>query len=171
MAEALLRDRLLRRGIDAHVHSAGTFAEGRPASDHGVTIMREMGLDLSGHRSRLVDEQLLTGADLVVAMAREHVREAVVRAPAIWPRTFTIKELVRRATDTGPRTNGQPFDEWLAKVHAGRSHSELLGENHADDVADPYGAPKARYERTAAELIDLIERFVDLAFPASGAPT
>jgi protein-tyrosine phosphatase len=169
MAEALLRDRLTRRGVDAHVHSAGLIEGGRPASDHGVSILKEMGLDLSAHRSRTMDDSLLTGADLVLGMAREHVREAVVRTPTIWPRTFTIKEIVRRGDDVRARASGQPFDEWLAKVHAGRTHSELLGENPADDVADPYGAPRARYERTASELIGLVERFVDLAFP-EGTP-
>lgn len=170
MAEALFRDRLARRGVDAHVHSAGLIEGGRPATDHGVAIFRELGLDLSAHRSRTMDDTLLAGADLILGMAREHVREAVVRVPEIWPRTFTIKEAVRRASDIGARALGQPFDEWLAKVHAGRAHTDLLGENPADDVADPYGTSRASYERTADELVDLVDRFVDLAFPTGVKP-
>jgi protein-tyrosine-phosphatase len=167
MAEALLRDRLRRRGVDGHVHSAGLLDAGQPPSPHGVTVMQTMGLDLSGHRSRTMNSELLTSADLVLGMARLHVREAVVFVPSIWPRAFTLKELVRRATEVGPRTMGQPFDEWLAKCHAGRAHADLLGDTLEDDVDDPIGTSRANYERTAAELRDLVDRLVDIAFPPS----
>ena len=167
MAEALLRHRLESRSVGAHVHSAGLLEAGRPASAHGVTVLQTMGLDLTGHRSRTMSGELLTSADLVLGMARLHVREAVVFVPSIWPRAFTLKELVRRGTEVGPRTTGQPFDEWLAKCHAGRTHADLLGDTLDDDVDDPIGTARANYERTAAELKDLVDRLVDLAFPSS----
>ena len=165
MAEAFLRDRLQRRGVDAHVHSAGLLDAGRPASAHGVAILRDLGLDLSAHRSRAMESSLLLGADLIVGMAREHVREAVVLAPAAWPRAFTLKELVRRGEGAGSRPAHQSFEEWLSACHSGRTHTGLLGDDEADDVADPYGSSRSQYERTATELQRLVDRFVDLAFP------
>ena len=165
MAEAFLRQRLQCRGIDANVHSAGLLRSGAPASDHGIAVLRGLGLDIGGHRSTKLAPELLRGADLVLGMAREHVRAAVVEEPQVWPRAFTLKELVRRGAEVGPRTLGQPLEEWLDKCHAGRLTGDLLGESEGDDVAYPIGQARAVYERTAAELFDLVERLVDLAFP------
>lgn len=163
MAEALLRDELAAAGVDAHVHSAGLFDDdGRPASEEGVAVMAARGLDTSAHLSRRMTAEMLAQADLVIGMAREHVREAVLTSPDIWTRTYTLKELVRRGTDVGPRAAGQPLDEWLAKVHAGRTRSDLLGSSEADDVADPIGQPRAVYERTADELVALTTRLTSL---------
>jgi len=165
MAEAFLQHRLQRQGVEARVHSAGLLRAGVPASEHGVAVLRGLGLDLGAHRSTTMTKQLLQGADLVLGMAREHVRAAVVEEPQVWPRAFTLKELVRRGAEVGPRTEGQPFEEWLEKCHAGRLTGDLLGTSGADDVADPIGLPRAVYERTAAELYDLVDRLADLAFP------
>lgn len=163
MAEALLRQKLADAGVDARVHSAGLFEDdGRPASDDGVAVMADRGLDTSQHRSRRMTREMLEQADLVIGMAREHVREAVLAAPDVWTRTYTLKELVRRATDVGPRAAGQAMDEWLPKVHAGRTRNDLLGSSEVDDVADPIGQARAVYERTADELDRLTTRLTSL---------
>jgi protein-tyrosine phosphatase len=164
MAEALFRQRLAELGENAHVHSAGLLDDGRQASAEGIEVMAAAGLDTSGHRSRRMTQQMLASADLVVCMAREHLREAVLAAPQIWSRAFTLKELVRRAEQVGARSPGQPFDEWLAKIHAGRSRSDLLGSSGDDDVADPIGRPIDVYRRTAAELDDLTSRLAALGW-------
>src|SRR5947209_10327022 len=106
MAEAFLRHRLEGRRVDVHVGSAGLRLVGEPASANGVDVLAERGIDLSSHRSRIIDRQLLEGADLTVAMSREHLREAVLTLPDAWPRAFTLKELVRRGETIGPRPQG-----------------------------------------------------------------
>jgi hypothetical protein len=95
-------------------------------------------------------------------MAREHVREAVLLHPDAWPRSFTLKELVRRGEEAGPRSADQPLVEWLDKVQAGRSRSDLLGVSVDDDVADPIGQRRPVYEKTADELDDLTRRLAAL---------
>lgn len=115
--------------------------------------------------------EMLVDADLVVSMAAEHVREAVVLVPAVWPRVFTLKELVRRARDSGGRLAYEELGQWLVRLHAGRQHSELLGTSEVDDVADPIGMSQATYDRTAEELDDLVGQLVELAWgahPSSG---
>jgi protein-tyrosine phosphatase len=165
MAEALLRSALATRGVEASVSSAGLFRGGVPASPGSVRAMALRGIDIDEHRSRTVSEELLGSADLVVGMARLHVREAVVALPDVWPRAFTLKELVRRGNDAGARAAGQPFDEWLARLHEGRRRADLIGDDPEDDVADPVGGPDRLYLATAAELEHLVTRLVDLAFP------
>jgi protein-tyrosine phosphatase len=133
--------------------------------------MEARGLDLGRHRSRAFTAAHLDGADLVIAMARRHVREAVLASPDAWPRTFTLKELVRRGEACGPRRPGQSLAAWLARVHQGRRTNDLLGDDPCDDVEDPIGRHDHVYEATAAELDDLIGRLVELAFaPAAPQP-
>ena len=97
MAEALLRHRLESVDPTVTVSSAGIYPGGMPATGHGVATMAERGLDLESHRSLQVTSELLQSADLVIGMAREHVREVAVVEPAAVDRAFTLKELVRMA--------------------------------------------------------------------------
>jgi protein-tyrosine phosphatase len=161
MAEALLGARLAEAGVEATVRSAGTLFDGRPATDHGMACMAERGLDTSSHRSRTITAAVVRAPDLVIGLARAHVRDIVTLASDTWPRTFTLKELVRRAEEHGPR-GSEALDAWLAKLGAGRKLSDLLGDNPADDVADPIGGPKSAYDKTAAELDDLTRRLARL---------
>ncbi len=174
MAEAFLRRRLADLGVEARVHSAGRLFDDQPASADGVAVLGAMGIDASAHRSRRLTPAMAHAADLVLCMAREHVRDVAVISAELWPRTFTIKELVRRGEQVGARSPNQPFDEWLAKVHAGRTTVDMLGTSSDDDVADPIGASRAVYRRTAAELDDLTARLVELGWArarAGGAHT
>ncbi len=178
MGEVLLRDRLTRAGVDARVSSAGLISEGVAASDGSVRAMAKRGLDLGAHRSRPMTVEMVLGADLVVGMAREHVREAVVLAPDRLPHVFTLRELVRRAEAEGPRRRAsglvsetspgirlESFDGWLARLSEGRKAAHLLGSNPADDIDDPMGRSRRHYERTAVEIQELVDRFMVQAFP------
>ena len=166
-AEALLRHRFEERGIRARVTSAGLLDAGNPASRHGVDVLSGLGIDMSAHRSRSMTAELIRGADLVLAMAREHVREAVVLMPDAFPRTFTLKELVRRGNQIGPREAGEPLDRWLARAHGGRSTRDLMGSAREDDIADPIGRPRSAYERMVDELSGLIDELVWLVWGES----
>jgi protein-tyrosine phosphatase len=167
MAEAFLRHRLEGRRVDVHVASAGLRLVGEPASANGVDVLAERGLDLSAHRSRILDGELLESTDLALAMSREHLREAVLALPDIWPRAFTLKELVRRGETIGRRAPGESIEAWLARAHSGRNRVDLLGSSSDDDVDDPMGLSRSAYEKTADELADLVDRLVDLLWPAA----
>ena len=162
MAEGLLAARAAERGEVVTAHSAGLMDDGRRATEDGVAVMAARGVDTSGHLSRRMQVEMLERADLVVGMAREHVREAVLLNPSCWSKAFTLKELVRRGEDAGGRSADQPVAEWLAKVHAGRTRADLLGSSSEDDVADPIGQRRNAYEATADELDDLTRRLANL---------
>ena len=158
MAELLLRERLSEAGVPAGTSSCGLLEPDIPATPEAVQTMAALGLELSGHRSRRLDRSLLAGADLVLAMAREHLREVVVTAPDAFPRTFTLKELVRRGEAAGPRRPGEDVSSYLTRVGFGRRPADLLGGSEDDDVADPIGMPIESYRATAEELDDLCKR-------------
>lgn len=164
MAAALLARRLAAAGVTATVRSAGSLGQGRPTPPEVISAMAGCGFDLSRHRSRLMTASDLGATDLVLAMAREHVRHAVVTDPAVWPRAFTLKELLRRGRQTGPRMPGEPLTEWLARVHAGRERAALLGDSPDDDVADPIGGPLQAYQATAALLDQLTRDLAELCW-------
>lgn len=75
MAEALFR---LRAGpaLPWRADSAGLWAgEGQPASAGAIEAVRELGADLTGHRSRAVTADLVRGAGLILGVTQTHVDE------------------------------------------------------------------------------------------------
>lgn len=168
MAAALLNRRLSGLGVVLPVRSAGTLGSGSPALPEVVSIMGGYGLDVSSHRSRTACVADLAAASLVLGMARENIRHAVVAVPDIWPRAFTIKELVRRGEHIGPRARYEPLARWLARVHAGRERMSLLGAAAEDDVADPAGGQPHAYAQTAALLDRLVNRLAELCWGQAG---
>src|SRR5580692_11140001 len=161
MAQAMLSARLAARGVAVPVASAGLLGEGRPPPPEVVSVMAATGIDVTGHRSRTVTADDLAAADLILGLAREHVRHAAVLLPAAWPRAFTLRELVRRGRQAGPRAPGEPLGHWLDRA-------AVLGCSPADDVADPVGGPLPAYQATA-HLLDLLARdLVELGWPSRG---
>src|SRR5437879_4265595 len=73
LAASLLERALKERGLEVTVTSAGTGAwDGAPASEGAYLVGLERGLDLSGHRARLLTRELVERADLILTMARHH---------------------------------------------------------------------------------------------------
>ena len=76
MAEAHLRAKLAREGLTDRVRvlSAGTHGiDGYPASDHAVSVLNDMGIDISGHRARSLTQDIIDHADLLLAMTDRHI--------------------------------------------------------------------------------------------------
>ena len=163
MAAALLAVAL---GPAARVSSAGVAATpGRSPAPDAVRAMAERGLDIVDHRSRPLDPATMATTDLVLTMTRAHARDVAVTHIGSFGRTFTLKELVRRAGPVGPRASDRSVADWLGEIGRGRRVADLVGDDPADDVADPYRHPFAAYERTATELAAAIDAFTGLAFP------
>ena len=167
LAGAILVREVARRGLPVDVLTAGvSTSPGRPATPGTVEAAADLGLDLRTHASRPVDRDLLAGADVVIGMERQHVREAVVLEPAVWRRAFPLPDLVRRAEATGPRPAGEPLRSWLELLSAGRDRMALMGASVDDDVRDPTTDRTVDHRYTAELLEDLLRRLVDLTWPA-----
>ena len=169
MAQAMLSARLAARGIAVPVASAGVLDNGRTPPPEVIAVMAARGIDVSGHRSRMVTVDDLATADLILGLAREHVRNAAVLLPDAWPRAFTIRELVRRGQRASPRAPSERLGDWLTRVADGRGRRDILGDSPADDVADPTGGPLPGYQSTADALEQLIRDIVDLGWPGRGS--
>jgi protein-tyrosine phosphatase len=104
MAEAVLRERLY--APTARVSSAGTAAlVNYPADPLAVDIARRYGFDLSRHRARQALPSLLSAADLVLVMTKDHADWVHARVPPLRGRV----QLLGRWRDLEvPDPYGQP---------------------------------------------------------------
>jgi protein-tyrosine phosphatase len=95
LAEALCRrvladrlgvspDQLQARGFEVRSAGVAAFA-GDEATPEAADVGREFGADLSAHRSRPVNPELLTSATDVVAMTAAHAAMLALRFPGLGP--------------------------------------------------------------------------------------
>nr|MBO2502123.1 hypothetical protein [Thermoanaerobacterales bacterium] len=162
MAEGLLRRILALSGVGAEVGSAGLLPGGAPATPEAIATMAARRIDISGHVSRTVDVEVARTTTLIIGMTRQHVRELCATYGADMDRTFTLKEIVRRGDEVGPRYHGESVRSWLRRLAVGRRPADLMGDDPIDDIADPVGRPRAVFEETADELERLLRRLVEL---------
>lgn len=119
MAEALLRARLAGRD-GVVVASAGIAAlVDRPADPTAQELMRERGLDLSGHRARQLTPALATAFELVLVMEDGHRREVEAMAPAARGRVQRLGRFGGFDVPDPYRRGRAAFEESLALVERG----------------------------------------------------
>ena len=109
MAEGLFRHAIQRRS-DIRVVSAGVGAvDGLPPSEHAVRALRELGIDISKQRSRMLTADLVQRADFIFGMTHSHVDAITLLYPHATEKTFLLRE----------------FDETL--------------DSYENDISDPIG--------------------------------
>ena len=130
MAEALFRD-LVKDRADYEVGSAGiAAAPGMPASKHTTAILREKGLHRDDFSSRMLDEKMLKAATHVFAMSGHHIAAIEDEFPEHAEKVYLVSEF---AQDDDIRSK---------------------------DVSDPFGAGRAAYEETLADLEKMLPSLV-----------
>jgi ribose 5-phosphate isomerase B len=156
MAAARLRWALGNRsGVE--VQSAGFRSEGRPADRRAIDHVSSYGGNLQSHRTRVVDRELLGQADLVVALAGQHLREIAGFDRKLLSRTFTLKDLVRRAAAM-PMAETETVEPWFERLAASRTRADLMADEAISDVFDPVDSSKRVFARVAIEIDRLIDR-------------
>jgi len=135
MAEGLFRHAVKGRG-EFRIVSAGLGAvDGEPPTNHSVSAMREIGIDISGQRSRALTAELVRSADLILGMTHSHTDTVALLYPSAAEKTFLLRE----------------FDETL--------------EAYEKDISDPIGSPYHIYaecrdqiEQGIATLLKFMEQ-------------
>lgn len=106
MAEYLLKRRL-GTGSGWNVISAGTSAlAGLRASRYAIEAMGAIGIDISGHRARILTEDMVDSADIIITMTRLQRAEIVSLYPRATDKVFTLKSF---AGGTGGRDVDDPM--------------------------------------------------------------
>jgi protein-tyrosine-phosphatase len=97
MAAALFRARLRQVRPDWQewqVDSAGTWGiDGEAASKNSCVVMAERGLDIEGHRSRIVNAEMLERYTLILTMEPGHKEALQVEFPSLANRVFLLSEM------------------------------------------------------------------------------
>lgn len=95
IAEALLRARMpasWRKKVE--ISSSGTGAtDGMKAADNAVKVLKEIGIDLSHHRSRRLTKRMIALSDLVVAMEKKHEDEILKLDPSARKKVIVMGSL------------------------------------------------------------------------------
>lgn len=131
LAEGLARRRF-RDGAVEFVSAGLSALTGEPASHGSLLVAAEEGVDLSGHRSRLLDGRALAGVDWVIAMTRAQARQVLARFPQFPGRVGLL---------------GLP----------GVDLRRDPGATGGDEVHDPFGGDLAGYHAMAEQLTRLLE--------------
>ncbi|MBE3594946.1 MAG: low molecular weight protein arginine phosphatase [Candidatus Carbobacillus altaicus] len=130
MAEALARRYLGDDQVD--VFSAGLFAiEGENASPEAQLVLEEEGIDLSGHRARILTQEMLDQSDLILTMTRAHKKMLLSLYPEHGQKVWTLKG-------------------WVASLKG-----EAIDIDN-EDIPDPFGYDVSVYAKTRDELKTLI---------------
>jgi glycine hydroxymethyltransferase len=149
MAEGLFRHATQGR-TDYQVMSAGVGAmEGQPPSAHAVRALKELGIDISQQRSRMLTPDLVEQADYIFGMTHSHVDSINLLFPHASEKTFLLRE----------------FDETL--------------DEFEKDITDPIGGSYETYaycrdqiEQGIFSMINFVEQTSEShAFPLSAAKT
>jgi protein-tyrosine-phosphatase len=144
MAGAALEARL----PEAEVTTAGTLSiDGQPMSVRTRAALEAVGLAAPHHRSRQAGADDLARADLVLALAPEHVHWVRREHPEAAGRTATLKRLCR---DLAPSV--RPLADRLAEL--GLAEVEL---GDWEEVVDPGGGEADVFLACAREIVALVD--------------
>jgi protein-tyrosine-phosphatase len=117
VAAALLRDRLRRRNLAGwQVSSAGTWAVApRGASRYSVELMERAGLDITGHRSQMVEERHLAQANLILTMEIGHAEALRAEFPNYAHKVHMLTEMIGHSFNIADPYGG-PLEEYERMV-------------------------------------------------------
>lgn len=100
MAEAMLKDMAKKRNLDINISSRGVSAvDGHRASKQAVRVMKDRGIDITKHRSKLLTKKDIEKADLILTMTTNHKGIVLNLYPEANEKVYTLKEFVYRDID------------------------------------------------------------------------
>jgi protein-tyrosine phosphatase len=97
MAEYLLRSLCAGRSpgnpVSIEIRSAGLMnTTGTDASDQALMVMRERGIDMSRHKARQVNDELVDWADLILCMEKVHLEAMQKEFPRAGAKMYLLTE-------------------------------------------------------------------------------
>jgi protein-tyrosine phosphatase len=102
LAEEIFKHLLKEHGHEAgwRVKSAGTWATAdAPPIGNAVTVGRELGIDISKHRSQSVDAEMINSSNLILVMEQGHKEALQFEFPEMRQKIFLITEVAGDGVD------------------------------------------------------------------------
>jgi len=150
----------LLAGAPAEVSSFGVLDRtGSPPLRPAVDVAKQLGIDLSGHRSRALKPGSLAGTNLVVGFERSHVAAAVVEGGAAPERTFLLTELVQLllAAGAGTTLTDPTPDELVRRLDPAR---RLHGYGEFPSIRDQTSAAPIVQRAVAVKVSEYAARAI-----------
>ncbi len=92
MAEGIFRA-LLKAFPDVGVSSAGTHALiGNPATEFAIVAAAEKGIDISGHKARMIGEEIIRMSRIILCMESSHVEQILEIDVSAGSKTFNLAQ-------------------------------------------------------------------------------
>ncbi|HHU63317.1 MAG TPA: low molecular weight protein arginine phosphatase [Clostridiales bacterium] len=117
MAEGILKSMVQKNERlkgKVNVMSAGVAARpGQPASYQAVEALRRMDIDISGHRTAQVNEDMLKDADVILTMTEAHKQIIKLMDPAAADKVFTLREHAQGDSGDISDPFGQPVEQYV----------------------------------------------------------
>ena len=156
MAGAILAAHLPDTEVqDLLITTAGTHViEGMPMSWRTRAALEGLELAAPGHRSMQLRDVHVSGADLIVGLAGEHVAYVRRVHPEAAARTGTLRRLARDL----PELDG-PFAKRVDSLKLDEVELEAW-----EDVVDPAGGDLPEFEACAREIHELMARLAPPLF-------
>lgn len=121
MAAALFNKIATEKALDVRIESAGLFAnDGEAASANSIDAMKDYGIDLSGHRAKNVNAELLEQVDLALTMTASH---KMALKQYLGDKVYTLCEFAGENGDI-PDPYGGDLEEY--KICADKIYNALL---------------------------------------------
>ena len=119
MAEAILQD-AMKGNSGITVSSAGLGAlVGYPADEHAVALMKERGLDISGHKARQLTPGLVNENDLILVLESGHRRVIDANEPVARGKVHRLGEWQDQDIPDPYRKPRAAFEEALVLIDQG----------------------------------------------------
>lgn len=117
MAAAIMDKIAVENELDVFIESAGIFAgEGDSASDNAIEALKQYSIDLSGHRTQPVTEDLLKQSDLILTMTEGHKK---LIEPLASGKVFTLLEYAGSDGDISDPFGGdlEEYEETAKEIY------------------------------------------------------
>ena len=134
MAEVFLKRRLKEEGVaGVEVFSAGVAAEaGRHCPPETLKALDKRGADGRGHRSRPLTPDLVDGADLILAMTRDHQMAVALRFPRTVGKLKLFRSYAGLSGDVEDPFNGRASAHDACAAEVGEAVEKILKKLRTD---------------------------------------
>ncbi|MBQ8300523.1 MAG: low molecular weight protein arginine phosphatase [Clostridia bacterium] len=117
MAAAIMDKIAVENDLDVFIESAGIFAtEGEMASEEAIKAVAKYGIDLTGHRTQPVTEDLIKQCDLILTMTQAHKQ---ILMPMAQGKVFTLLEYAGSEGDIQDPYGGddEEYEEAMQEIY------------------------------------------------------
>ncbi len=132
MAAALFNKKMEQMGLSdrCQAQSAGTWGrDGYPAAEEAIQMMQAHGLDISAHRSREVNAEIVNTADLILTMERGHKEAMQIEFSHNPTKILMFSEIIGQGYDIA-----DPYGMGLQEFEETAAELETIIEKGTDEI-------------------------------------